>query len=110
MNSTTKVILPPSIFDGVYGKQLRQEVEDAMQFEIETVLLDCQNVTFMDSSGLGAIVIAFKQTREANKRLCFCSLSPQVQLLFDLTDVVSIFEIFEDLAAFDRQAMVASKH
>jgi anti-sigma B factor antagonist len=108
MDSTTKVILPPSTFDGLYGKQLRQEIDGAMQLGIETVLLDCQNVAFMDSSGLGAIVIVFKRIREMNKRLCFCSLSPQVKLLFELTDVVSIFEIFEDATAFDRQAMVVS--
>ncbi len=108
MDSTIKVIQPPSIFDGIYGKQLRQEIEVAIQAGVTTVLVNCQNVTFIDSSGLAAIVIAFKQLREANKHLCFCSLSDQVRLLFELTDMVSVFEIFEDYAAFDRQAVLTS--
>lgn len=107
MTSITKIIQPPSIFDGAYGTQLRQSIESAIQSGTQTVLLDCQSITFMDSSGLAALVIAFKRMREAKGRLCFCSLSDQVRLLFELTDMVSIFEIFPDRSAFDRQEALA---
>jgi anti-anti-sigma factor len=103
----TKIIQPPAIFDGTYGQQLRQSIEGAIQAGVTTILLDCEAITFMDSSGLAALVVAFKQIREVKGRLCFCALSDQVRLLFELTDMISVFEIFPDREAFDRQSAIA---
>lgn len=102
----TKIIQSPSIFDGAYGSQLRQSVETAIEAGINTILIDCQATTFMDSSGLAALVIAFKRMREAKGRLCFCSLSDQVRMLFELTDMISVFEIFQDRSTFDQQQLL----
>ena len=56
------------------------------------VLLDLQNVDFLDSSGLGAVVAARKYLGEA-RRLELAGLAPKVSKVFRLTRMDSVFTI-----------------
>jgi len=49
----------------------------------------------MDSSGLGALVLALKAVRMAGGRLFVCSINEQIRILFELTSMDRVFEIFE---------------
>ena len=60
------------------------------------VILNLEKVTFIDSSGLGAIVSSMKALGHARK-LNLCSLSTFVQNVFRLTRLDKIFYIFEDM-------------
>ncbi|MEW9919909.1 STAS domain-containing protein [Marimonas sp. MJW-29] len=57
------------------------------------VLLDLSEVTFIDSSGLGAIVGAMKQLAPAHSLELAC-LTPNVERVFRLTRLDSVFRIF----------------
>jgi anti-sigma B factor antagonist len=94
MNATVKVIRPSGILDGVHAGKIRQEIGQVLESGAEIVLIDLENITFIDSSGLGALAMAFKSTRAAGGRLCFCSLKEQPRMLFELTGMEQIFEIF----------------
>jgi len=48
----------------------------------------------MDSSGLGALVQSLKMTREVNVKLLLCSFNDQIKMLFELTGMDRVFEIF----------------
>jgi anti-sigma B factor antagonist len=54
----------------------------------------------MDSSGLGALVMALKNVRSAGAKLFICSVNEQIKMLFELTSMDRVFKIFsskEDL-------------
>ncbi|MBD3886658.1 STAS domain-containing protein [Phormidium tenue FACHB-886] len=93
MDSTTKVIQLSGILDSIAGKHLRQEVTDLVDAGVPTILLNCQEVTFMDSSGLSALVMVLKKVREAGGDLLLCSINHQVRLLLELTGMDGVFEI-----------------
>ncbi|WP_306005249.1 STAS domain-containing protein [Aquicoccus porphyridii] len=61
------------------------------------VVLDLGEVDFMDSSGLGAIVAAMKQLG-ATRRLDLAALRPNVEKVFRLTRMDSVFTIHDDIA------------
>lgn len=65
------------------------------------LVIDLQDVRFVDSSGLGALVSGFKNATARNGALKLSSLQPQVQSMFELTRLHRVFEIFPniDLAA-----------
>lgn len=60
-------------------------------------VLDLARVSFVDSSGLGAIVSAMKQMGEG-RRLILAGLTPNVAKVFRLTRMDRVFEIHDDLA------------
>lgn len=72
------------------------QFKDAMRVTTATdarrVVLDLSQVKFVDSSGLGAIVASMKQMGEG-RQLDLASLSPDVEKVFQLTRMDSIFNI-----------------
>ena len=61
-----------------------------------TVVLDLRQVTFIDSSGLGAIVALLKHLAPA-RRLVLAGLTPAVDKVFRLTRMDSVFSVFGTL-------------
>jgi anti-sigma B factor antagonist len=60
------------------------------------VVLDLGQVTFVDSSGLGAIVAVMKSMGDG-RRLDLASLTPDVAKVFRLTRMDTVFLIHADL-------------
>jgi anti-anti-sigma factor len=105
MSSDVKVLQPQGILDGTKATQFRQEISDSVLAGAKTVLIDFQDVTFMDSSGLGALVLALKTVRAAGSKLVVCSINEQIRILFELTSMDRVFEIFESREVFERELM-----
>jgi anti-anti-sigma factor len=93
------VIQPSGVFDGSQAIAFRQVIQDHLT-RAKLILLDLKEVKFMDSSGLGVIVAAVKTVRAADGKLCLCSANQQVKMLFELTSVDQVLEVFPDRAAF----------
>jgi anti-sigma B factor antagonist len=60
----------------------------------QQLVIDLQEVRFVDSSGLGALVSGFKNASARNGNLKLCGLQPQVKSMFELTRLHRVFEIF----------------
>lgn len=93
MSPMTKIIEATGMLDGAKGSQLRETIVNAISEGSKTILVDLKNVTFIDSSGLGALVAALKVSRTASVDLYLCSITDQVQMLFELTSMDQIFQI-----------------
>ncbi|MBD2161828.1 STAS domain-containing protein [Limnothrix sp. FACHB-881] len=94
------IVQPFGILDGKQAGPFRQEVSDQVQSGMQHILVDFQDVSFMDSSGLGALVLALKTARSAGAKLYLCSINDQVKMLFDLTSMDRVFEIYPDQESF----------
>ena len=74
--------------------------KEDMRTETETgpdrVVLDLSQVSFIDSSGLGAIVAAMKQLGD-HRRLDIAGLSPMVDKVFRLTRMDTVFRLYPTL-------------
>jgi anti-anti-sigma factor len=57
----------------------------------------------MDSSGLGALVQSLKMTREVNVKLLLCSFNDQIKMLFELTGMDRVFEIFAEREELEKK-------
>jgi anti-anti-sigma factor len=101
MSTVVKVLQPSGILDGTKAGQFRQEISDLMESNVDMVLIDFQDVTFMDSSGLGALVLALKTVRAAGGKLFICSVNEQIKMLFELTSMDRVFEIFPTREDFE---------
>ncbi|GAB4240977.1 MAG: STAS domain-containing protein [Elainellaceae cyanobacterium] len=100
MQPTIEIIQPTGVVDGTQAGHLQKQINEAIDAQKKVILLDLKEVSFMDSSGLAALVIALKTVRAISGRLCVCSMNDQVRMLFELTSMTRVFEIFQDQDAF----------
>ncbi len=63
------------------------------------LLCDLSAVTFLDSSGLAALVSGLKSTREAGGWIKLAGLNLQVRNIFSLTRLDRVFELYPDVEA-----------
>jgi anti-sigma B factor antagonist len=97
-----QVVQLSGIINAAQSQELRSRIIELLNTGAKIVLVDCQDVTFMDSSALGALVLAFKTLRAANTKLVLCSINEQVKILFELTSMDTVFEIFLNQDEFNR--------
>ncbi|HEY9795195.1 MAG TPA: STAS domain-containing protein [Leptolyngbyaceae cyanobacterium] len=108
MSPVVKVVQPSGILDGTKAGQFRQEISNLVESNVDIVLIDFRDVTFMDSSGLGALVLALKTVRAAGGKLFICSVNEQIKMLFELTSMDRVFEIFPTREEFDNTVVPTS--
>lgn len=57
------------------------------------IVLDCTNLKYIDSTGLGVLVSALKRVREADKNIRIINLQPYIAKIFTLTGLDKVFSI-----------------
>ena len=102
MNSVIQIIEPKGILDGTKTADFQRQIEQSVESGVHTILIDFTNVTFMDSSGLGALVKAFKTLDAADVQLFLCSINEQIKMLFELTTMDKFFTVLSDREEFNQ--------
>jgi anti-anti-sigma factor len=69
------------------------------------LLIDLRYVMFMDSSGLGALVIARNRVAKHGGRLAVCSLNGQTRMLMETADFHSVVDIYDDPTDFQQSVL-----
>lgn len=94
INETYIVLLPPrlSVLEAVAFKKTCQELLASSSVPNKLVL-DMSQTTFMDSSGVGALVSNMKVAREKNVELVVRNLQPQVMAVLSMTGLDQVLTI-----------------
>lgn len=92
MAVSIRIIKPASVFDGIQANELRQQVSELVAAGDNLVLLDMADVNFIDSSGLGSLIITLKMLRSAGGDLYLYSIAEPVRNLLTITRMDSLFE------------------
>jgi anti-sigma B factor antagonist len=80
--------------DAHNSNDLKITMQDQFASGKKNLLVDLNDVRFIDSSGLGALVSGFKNAISHQGSLKLASLQPQVKSMFELTRLHRVFEIF----------------
>lgn len=85
-------------------QDLKQKVLDALEGGTRRFVIDFTKTGYIDSSGLGVLVSLSKKVREQGGELRLAGLNEDLQTLFELTKLDTLFAITktpaEALAAF----------
>lgn len=103
MDSVVQILEPEGILDGTKTAKFQRQIEQHIESGVHFILVDFSNVTFMDSSGLGALVKALKTMNAAGVKLFLCSINEQIKMLFELTSMDTYFSICENREEFTKQ-------
>ncbi len=74
-------------------QELKQRVLDEAEAGVRKVLIDFAKAGYIDSSGLGVLVSLAKRLRELGGDLRLANLNDDLQTLFELTKLDSLFQI-----------------
>jgi anti-sigma B factor antagonist len=102
IQTKVEVIKPLGVLDSSQANELRQSIIARIQAGSKLILINLQDVVFIDSSGLGALVMVLKSVKSSGSRLFLCSVGEQPRMLFELTGVDRVFEIFSNQAEFNK--------
>ena len=65
----------------------------------KNILLDMTNMSHIDSSGLGALVVLLQKANAVNGTVKLACLQPRPRIVIDITKVYRVFEIFDSVEA-----------
>lgn len=73
---------------------LREQATKAIEeYDIHHIILNLENLSFMDSSGLGVILGRYKQIKQLHGEMVVCAISPAVQRLFEMSGLFKIIRL-----------------
>ena len=107
MTTNLKTLEPTGILDGVTTNELKLQVSNLLHQGTDIVLLDMKQVTFMNSTGIGAMVAMLKIVRSKGKQIYLCGLTEQVKIIFELTKMDRVFKTFIDQQEFESKVLAA---
>lgn len=76
-----------------------KETFSAKLSECKNILFDLSNMSHIDSSGLGVLVSLFKKATNMGGTVKLACLQPRPKIVFDITKVYRVFEIFDNVEA-----------
>lgn len=85
--------------DAVAAPELKSKLKELVADNHAKVIIDLTDVSFIDSSGLAALVSGFRAAREAGGSIKLAGLNGQTMMIFKLTRLDRVFEIHPDVEA-----------
>ena len=96
------VVQPTGPINAANAATFRDELNVAVESTTNCPLLvNMQKVEFLDSAGLMVLVSTLSRAQQANQKFGLCSVSPAIQMIFELTQLERVFEIYETQADFE---------
>lgn len=95
--SQPTIIQPCGHINASSATAFQEELIASVSSESSSALLvDMEQVESLDSAGLVALVSALTLAQQLNKPFSLCSVAPSIRIIFELTQLDRVFEIFEN--------------
>ncbi|NEQ72899.1 MAG: STAS domain-containing protein [Okeania sp. SIO2C9] len=91
------ILVPNHRLDLAGANAIKQQFISLLEKNYNLWIIDMANVEFIDSSGLSALVIGLKKAREHGCSLAICNLNPTARLVFEITQLDRVFQIFNTI-------------
>lgn len=96
------VIRPNSCLNATNAVEFQRQVTTAVAQERHNiVVVDLEQVESLDSAGLMALVYSLRLAQALDRRFSICSVSPSIRIIFELTQLDKVFEMFESVASLE---------
>jgi anti-sigma B factor antagonist len=106
VNGVSVVALDGRIVLGEESNALRERVKALMAEGKKKVVLNMDNITFIDSAGLGTLVAAHHSVKTQGASLRLCHLGSKFQEVLQITKLLTVFDVYnseaEAVASFSK--------
>lgn len=78
------------------AEEVRNKIDDRLDREnINKLILDFSNVTFMDSSGIGVVIGRYKKLLLKKGLVCTTNVNGSVKRVFELSGMFKIIKVYD---------------
>ncbi len=96
------VVTPEGRLNMVSARRLKEILSELVAAGTTRIVVDLGETTFLDSSGLGALIGGLKSARQAGGDLRIARVSPAVMTVFELTNLDRVLRARDSVdSAFD---------
>lgn len=81
---------------GVGDVALREAIHEALNAGATKILVNLDDVSTIDSSGVGELVSAYTTVTNRGGKLKLLNLPPKVADILQITQLITVFDVFED--------------
>ncbi len=85
-------------FDANDVDHFKKKIGDMIKEGRHKLVFNLQGISFIDSSGLGALISCLRQAHQRQGVVKLCGLNQEVRLVFEVTRLHKVFDIFQDEA------------
>lgn len=94
LEGNTQIILSGEI--DIYTSQtFKNELNEVVSSSKGDIYIDCRELTYIDSTGLGILVGALKEKRKENGDIYISNLKDNIKKLFVITGLDKLFKLEE---------------
>ncbi len=94
-NSKQITVYPIGEIDIYTSDELKSKLIEIISSKDGDLVLECDELEFIDSTGLGALISVLKVTQEKDKEIILRNVKPNIKKLFFLTKLDQVFKIEE---------------
>ena len=73
------------------NKEFKEKVNSVQG--VKKIIVNCENLSYIDSTGLGAFISIYKNIKEKGEKLVITGLKPHIKKIFLITDLDKVFVI-----------------
>jgi anti-sigma B factor antagonist len=85
-------VTPIGEIDIMSSEELKKEIKDLID-EKKDIIINGEEIEYMDSTGLGVFISLLKKTRENDNKIVIKNLKPNIYKLFNITGLTKVFKI-----------------
>lgn len=74
--------------------EFEKQISAVIDNNNSNIILDCEGLNYISSSGLRVFLIAQKRLMACNGKLHLCNMQPTIKEIFDISGFSTIFKIF----------------
>jgi anti-sigma B factor antagonist len=93
-SSTVNVLKMSGSFDIYTAGEVREWIEKSTEKSPANIVVDMEEVDFIDSTGLATLVQGLKHAREMDGDIRLSGVQQPVRMVFELTRLDKVFEIY----------------
>jgi len=95
VDGVSVVALDGRIVLGEESNALREKVKSLLAGGKKKIVLNMDNITFIDSAGLGTLVASHHSAKSQGASLRLCHLGSKFQEVLQITKLLTVFEVFD---------------
>lgn len=95
-DGVTILDLKGKITIGLGDVALREAIHQALDAGATKILVNLQDVSTIDSSGVGELVSAYTTVTNRSGKLKLLNLPPKVADILQITQLITVFDVFDD--------------